>query len=118
MKQIFTISNQLIALGKRLAIVLTMLLTFGIGQVWGMDSNYTIGEKVTTLSDGDYVAWGTSTSQLAKSISSNWVHLSDTKSEWIVFKVVKQSNNFYLQNVADNKYVYSSNIRKRKGQKW
>ena len=35
MKQIFTISNQLIALGKRLAMVLTMLLIVGIGQVWG-----------------------------------------------------------------------------------
>ena len=104
--------SQANALGKRLAMVLTMLLIVGIGQVWGMDSNYTIGEKVTTLSDGDYVAWGTSTSQLAKSISSNWVYLSDTKSEWIVFKVVKQSNNFYLQNVADNKYVYSSADKK------
>ena len=104
--------SQASALGKRLAMVLTMLLIVGIGQVWGMDSNYTIGEKVTTLSDGDYVAWGTSTSQLAKSISSNWVYLSDTKSEWIVFKVVKQSNNFYLQNVADNKYVYSSADKK------
>ena len=92
--------------------VLTMLLMLGVTSVWGMDSNYTIGEKVTTLSEGDYVAWGTSTSRLAKSISSNWVYLSDTKSEWIVFKVVKQSNNFYLQNVADNKYVYSSADKK------
>ena len=104
--------SQFTAIGKRFAMVLTMLLIVGIGQVWGMDSNYTIGEKVTTLSEGDYVAWGTSTSQLAKSISSNWVYLSDTKSEWIVFKVVKQSNNFYLQNVADNKYVYSSADKK------
>lgn len=59
MKQIFTISNQLIALGKRLAMVLTMLLTFGIGQAWGA---VTSGNTYNTTSsmpegwskDGDY----------------------------------------------------------------
>ena len=35
MKQIFTISNQLTAKLKRLAMVLTMLLIVGIGQAWG-----------------------------------------------------------------------------------
>ena len=34
-KQIFTKSNRLTAMGKRIAIVLTLLLTLGIGQAWG-----------------------------------------------------------------------------------
>lgn len=33
-KQIFTKSNRLTAMGKRIAIVLTLLLTLGIGQAW------------------------------------------------------------------------------------
>lgn len=37
MKQIFTISNQLTAKLKRLAMVLTMLLIVGIGQAWGAE---------------------------------------------------------------------------------
>ena len=49
MKQIFTISNQLIALGKRLAIVLTMLLIVGIGQVWGE----TVADEITFGNPGD-----------------------------------------------------------------
>ena len=41
MKQIFTISNQLIALGKRLAIVLTMLFTLGVGSIWAETAKLT-----------------------------------------------------------------------------
>lgn len=36
-KQIFTKSNRLTAMGKRIAIVLTLLLTLGIGQAWAYD---------------------------------------------------------------------------------
>ena len=45
MKQIFTISNQLIALGKRLAMVLTMLLVVGVGSVWGAEVTYVFKSK-------------------------------------------------------------------------
>ena len=41
MKQIFTISNQLTAKLKRLAMVLTMLLIVGIGQAWGETATFT-----------------------------------------------------------------------------
>ena len=38
-KQSFTKSNRLTAMGKRIAIVLTLLLTLGIGQAWASDAN-------------------------------------------------------------------------------
>ena len=41
MKQIFTISNQLIALGKRLAMVLTVLFTLGVGSIWAETAKLT-----------------------------------------------------------------------------
>ena len=45
MKQ-FTISNQLTAIGKRIAMVLTMLLIVGIGQAWGAETTtYTFNSK-------------------------------------------------------------------------
>ena len=96
---------------KKFFLFLT-LLTLSVGQMWGMNSNYTIGSQVTSLVDGDYVAWGTANNNLATSISSNWVYCGSTKADWIVFKVVKISNAFYLQNTADNKYVYSSAAKK------
>lgn len=88
------------------------LLTIFSTNVWSMNSAYTIGAKVTSLVDGDYVAWGTSTTSLGTSIGSNWLYCGTTKADWIVFKVVKISSSYYLQNTADNKYVYSSADKK------
>ena len=96
----------------RFAVVLTLIFTIGSGNVWGMDSNYTIGSKVTSLVDGDYVAWGTANNNLAYVFESNWGKCNGTKSQWILFKVVKISDSFYLQNTADNKYMYSSATKK------
>ena len=92
--------------------VLCLLFTFSSGSMWGMNSKYTIGDQVTTLVDGDYVAWGTSNSNLATSIASNWVYMNGTKADWLVLKVVKISSSYYLQNTADSKYVYSSATKK------
>ena len=51
MKQ-FTIFNQLTAMPKRLAMVLTMLLIVGIGQAWGAEEY----EKYSgTITEGDYL---------------------------------------------------------------
>lgn len=97
---------------KHFLSVFLTLLTLSVGQMWGMNSNYTIGSQVTSLVDGDYVAWGTANNNLATSISNNWVYMNSTKADWIVFKVVKSSNSYYLQNTADNKWVYSSAEKK------
>ena len=94
-----------------LSVFLTLLI-LSVGQMWGMNANYTIGSQVTSLVDGDYVAWGTANNNLATSIASNWVYCGSTKADWIVFKVVKISNAFYLQNTADSKSVYSSDAKK------
>ena len=53
MKQ-FTIFNQLTAMPKRLAMVLTMLLTIGIGQALGADT-WTLVKDVNDLAVGDEV---------------------------------------------------------------
>ena len=96
----------------RYAALLALCFVLGIGNAWGMNTNYTIGDQVTTLVDGDYVAWGTTNSNLCYTIESDWGKCNGTKSGWIVFKVVKISGSFYLQNTADNKYVYSSATKK------
>ena len=96
----------------KLVSALVLILTLGVAQMWGMDSNYTIGSKVTSLVDGDYVAWGTANNNLAYVFESNWGKCNGTKSQWILFKVVKISGSFYLQNTADNKYMYSSATKK------
>ncbi len=107
-----SIGNGSAKTSRKLFTLLFCLLFVGVGNVWGMNSNYTIGSKVTSLVDGDYVAWGTSTTSLATSIGSNWVYCGSTKADWIVFKVVKVSSSYYLQNTADSKYVYSSADKK------
>ena len=80
--------------------------------VFGMNETYTIGAQITTLTDGEYVAWGTSATNLASSVSNDWVYCTSTKANWIVFQVVKINNLFYLKNTSNNKYIYSSGPKK------
>lgn len=59
--------NQASALGKRLAMVLTMLLIVGIGQAWGADewtlvknvSDLVVGDEVVIAANGSNYALGT-----------------------------------------------------------
>ena len=81
--------------------------------MWGMASSYNVDAQVTSLVENDLVVWGASNSNLATStISNDWLTLSTTKADWQIFKVVKDGNAFYLQEITNNKYIYSSAAKK------
>ncbi len=78
-----------------------------------MGNSYTVGSSfLTSVNDGDLVAWGTSSTNLATGISSNWVALSGTKADWIIFEVETAANGFYLKEHETSNYVYSSATKK------
>lgn len=99
---------------KNFKLFLTLsLITILAVPAWGMDESYSVSSSAyTSLVDGDLVAWGTSDDELGESVGSNWLYLSDTKADWMVFKVVLKSGKYYLQNTEDDKYVYSSSDKK------
>lgn len=85
-KQIFTKSNRLTAMGKRIAIVLTLLLTLGIGQAWagagfwdngGITLTFTVNTSSVTRtlnsgSQGGNTSLGTVTTAMTlKSVKAN-----------------------------------------------
>ena len=75
--------NQASALGKRLAMVLTMLLTIGIGTMWGADT-WTLVKDVSELAVGDEVVIAASSSNYALGTtqnSNNRAAVSITKSD-------------------------------------
>ncbi len=99
---------------KNFKLFLTLsLITILAMPAWGMDESYSVSSSVyTSLVDGDLVAWGTSDTELGESVGGNWLYLSDSKADWMVFKVVLESGKYYLQNTEDDKYVYSSSDKK------
>ena len=97
---------------KSLFLLVGLSLAFGLNA---MDSTYEVEDAfLTSLTDGELVAWGKSSAELGKSVSNDWLYLSTKKSEWMVFKVVKLNNKFYLQPEGANTYVYSSGAKKFK----
>ena len=62
------------------------------------------------ISNGMKVVWGTSTSNLATNIESNWVYLSSNSDDWIIFTVEGTSSGFKLN--SDDGYVYCSSEKK------
>ena len=78
----------------------------------GNIDDYTISTSPLTssgISNGMLVVWGTSTSNLATSISSNWVYLSTTSSSWLIFTLEGTSSGFKLKNGSN--YVYCSSAK-------
>ncbi len=76
-------------------------------------SDYTVSETPLTSSDiknNMKVAWGTSNTNLAYTIENNWVKLTTTSSNWLVFTLTGTSSGFTLSN--DGNYVYSSTTKK------
>ena len=76
-------------------------------------NDYTVG--TTALSNNDItngmkVVWGTSNTNLAYTIESNWVKLSSTYANWLVFTVEGNSEGFKLKH--GDEYVYSSADKK------
>lgn len=75
--------------------------------------DYTISDTPLTssgITNNMLVVWGTTTSNLATGIDSNWVYLSTTSSEWIIFTLEGTSSGFKLKN--DSNYVYCSGAKK------
>ena len=115
--------NKLITKIVALALGMTMAVGVGVAVASSREAvpaqaldttSYEVSSTALTSSDiedGMQVAWGTSSTNLAKSIGSNWVYLSTTASEWIVFDVETTTGGFYLHN-EDNGYVYSSATKK------
>ena len=106
-------------IGASLAIA--MMIGVGAGmnankaakEVNAMTNSYTVGTTaLTSVSDGDLVAWGTSSTSLASSVGSNWIYTSNTKSEWLVFEVEEGTDGFYLKDTASGNYIYSSATKK------
>ena len=64
---ISTLFNQLTAIGKRLAMVLTMLFTVGVGSMWGADVTFTAGTDK-----------GTTTNTSADSMTKSGITISST----------------------------------------
>lgn len=76
-------------------------------------NDYTVG--TTALSNADItngmkVVWGTSNTNLAYTIESNWVKLTSTNANWLVFTVEGNSTGFKLKH--GDKYVYSTAEKK------
>ena len=75
--------------------------------------DYTISTTPLTssgITNNMKVVWGTSTSNLANDISSNWVYLTGTRANWLVFTLEGSSSGFTLKH-GDN-YVYCSGAKK------
>jgi len=79
----------------------------------GNIDDYTISTSPLTssgITNNMLVVWGTSTSNLATSIDSNWVYLSSTSSNWLIFTLEGTSSGFTLKNGSN--YVYCSGAKK------
>ncbi len=75
--------------------------------------DYTISTTPLTSSgikNNMKVVWGTSTTNLASSVGSNWVYLSSTPSSWIIFTVEGTSSGFKLK--CNDGYIYCSGAKK------
>ena len=112
--------NQASALGKRLAMVLTMLLTVGIGQAWGADyelvtsapsdwsGEYLIVAGTSALSGGTS-SWGTTTTV---TVSNNKISTTANISVTIskggtsgTYYIYMNSNSKYLKEVTSNTFA-------------
>lgn len=67
---------------------------------------------LTSLSAGTKVVWGVGDQSLVAkdTISSNWLRMSGTVSEWTIFEIEESSDSFYLKNGSN--YIYSSAVKK------
>ena len=94
------------------SLFLLCALIVGSSSAWGADTYIVSSTAASSVSDGDIVAWGTSSSTLAKSVESDWVKLSSTSSEWIFFRVHTVSGGFQLEETSSGNYIYSSAAKK------
>ncbi len=90
----------------------TTTYSITVSEATGLNQ-YTISSTPLTssgITNGMKVVWGTSSSNLAYTIDSNWVKLSTDLDEAIIFTIEGTSSGFKL--LADDGYVYSSADKK------
>ena len=123
--------NQATAIGKRLAMVLTMLLIVGIGQAWGYTGTFTLVESYnssTGLENGYYVITASPSASSVKAMGTTIssgratgqpVSISNktitNPSDAIVWYIEKSGSTYSFKNVNDNKYIYQSSTSSGKG---
>ena len=93
----------------------TTTYQISVGSSGGSEdiTDYTVGTTKLASADivnGMKVVWGTTSSNCANNINSNWVYLTSTASQWLVFTVEGTSSGFKLKN--DGNYVYSTAEKK------
>ena len=109
MKQ-FTIFNQLTAMPKRLAMVLTLLLTLGVGSVLGaaLEDGYEKVTDISTLSAGDRVVLYCDAISLGVTgANSNGKDATVAASDWVEYVVEAASGGVYLKDENASKYIAS-----------
>ena len=114
--------NQASALSKRLAMVLTMLLTIGIGTMWGADtwtlvkdaSDLAVGDEVVIAASGSDYALGTTqndNNRAAVSITKNGDNITWTTAvQVLTLEAGKTSSTFALH--TENGYLYAASSSK------
>lgn len=101
--------NQASALGKRLAMVLTMLLIVGIGQAWGAE--YTLVTSNSDLNNGDKVIIATKSSGkpytgVTGQNGTNDATVSSTETNWVQYTVGSASTSGWtLFDSGQKKYI-------------
>lgn len=96
--------------------LLCLMLLLGISNAWGEDIVVS-STALTSVSNGQQVVWGISSSQCVTGFASNWGTISNTQSDWIVFTIETSGDGFYLKYTDGNstKYIYSSATKKIEG---
>lgn len=118
-------------LGKRLVMVLTMLLIVGIGQAWGYTGTFTLVESYnssTGLENGYYVITASPSASTIKAMGTTissgratgqTVSISNktitNPADAIVWYIEKSGSTYSFKNVNDNKYIYQSSTSRGKG---
>ena len=98
--------------GLTITYQITITASGGSGESEDIN-DYTVGSTALSNADitnGMKVVWGTSNASLAYTIESNWVKLSSTYANWLVFTVEGNSTGFKLKH--GDEYVYSSTDKK------
>ena len=96
----FTIFNQLTAMPKRLAMVLTVLFTLGVGQMWGAENGDTFARisNASDLSDGDEIIFVYQTGTYACGTTQNTNNRTPV--------AITTSSNSYSYKSTDNVQVF------------
>lgn len=83
----------------RFVCALLVLLTFGVGNAWGLESSEVASSKSTSVTDGDLYIIATAKASgkyLTSTVSSNWGICTTTLGDAAVFTAHGNTSGFYL----------------------